>query len=1128
MKLTRYLAVVVIVGLTCAVGWSQRLDGTLRGTVVDPSGAVVVGATVTASNQQTGATQSTKTRSAGTYVFPNMLVGPYTVVVEAPSFQKYERKNVQVLPNQVVTADARLTLGSEATTVEVLGGAETVQTTTSQISNDFGARVVSDLPSPGLGGGPLNLALLAPNTTTQGAGVLGEGGSIGGARPRLNSFNIDGVDDNRVDVTGHTTEVIPEAVADFNLVTNMFTAEIGHSAGGQFNIITRSGSNEWHGAAWGYNNNRNFNAMDNLEKQALEDPTTCFGGCPRRIDENRTGAMLGGPILKNRLFIFGAYQFSNLGLAGTPGVLQSAPTPEGLATLNSLAANDQVRAVLAQMPTIGTQTGSAVVNGTSIPIGTFQPTAPNYQNEHDFNINVDANVANHQFRWRFLYNRARSPWVNPDTPLPQFTGATALDARKVLFTDAWSVTDTIVNEFRLSYSRFNQGFTVPTEFENFPNVKIDELGLNIGPEGNSPQSGIQNTYQIGDSITLVRGKHTIKFGPEFRKWIAPSDFLPRARGEWDYSSLESLINDVVPDGLNGALRGAGRSTFDGNQHAIYGFVQDDWKVTPGLTLNLGLRYEWYSNPKDVKTQELNTISNIPGIQAFPEIANLPREWIFREPKTDKNNFMPRVGFAWDPTGAGKWAVRGGFGISFDVTPQNFPLLQLPPQLQSEQNPDITCGLSGAPAWCTTGTGFLSGGGLRSENVPPTTAEEARLLSQGIILDAVQPKVMTWTLGVQRELFRDTSLELRYLGTRSTSLPVQARLNTISAFQAGLDPLPMFFNASEVPTTIAGGSRLVDFENFVPFRFPEFTLMTSFPAIGGSIYHAGSADFHHRFSRGLMFRANYTWAKNIDDSTNELFSSVVNPRRPSDWGNMRLDRGPSVLDIRHKFAMHWVWDVPRLPTDNGFLQRLLHGWQWTGNYLAQTGQPVTILADEDANNNADAAGDRATINPNGVGNTATGIGSFVCAGAGGATSVVSVDVGCPGGSAQVAGYVAADPNARYVQTGFGSLSNLGRNSFRSPGINIWNMGALKNTSITERFSIQFRAEAFNVFNHRNFSLAQPSVFQTGSIIGTVNNSLSTTYSNIASALAPETAGLFLNPKQFTGGSRIMTLGVKLIW
>ena len=192
-------------------------------------------------------------------------------------------------------------------------------------------------------GSPLNLALLAPNTTTQGAGVLGEGGSIGGARPRMNSFSIDGVDDNRIDVTGHVSEVIPEAVEDFNLVTNLFSAELGHSAGGQFNIITKSGTNTWHGTAWGFNVNRDFNAMDNLEKgSGLTSP--------RRFDFNRVGADIGGPLIQNKLFIYGAYQRLWEGLASA-AVEQQAPTAEGLALLNGLAASDAVRNVLQQFPT---------------------------------------------------------------------------------------------------------------------------------------------------------------------------------------------------------------------------------------------------------------------------------------------------------------------------------------------------------------------------------------------------------------------------------------------------------------------------------------------------------------------------------------------------------------------------------------------------------------------------------------------------------------------------------------------------------------------------------------------------------------------------------------------------------
>src|SRR4029077_5377671 len=584
---------------------------------------------------------------------------------------------------------------------------------------------------------------------------------------------------------------------DFNLVTNMFSAELGHSAGGQFNIVTKSGTNDWHGSFWEFNNNRNFNAMDNLEKDSGLN-------APRRIDRNRAGADIGGPLIPDRLFIYGAYQFSSTGLAAA-GTQQVAPTAEGLVLLNSMAAYDNVRNIFSQFPTAPiANKPPEIVNGVSIPLGTFQPAAPSFLNQNHFNINAELNLDRHQVRGRFLYDRQRSPNVNPETPLAQFTGNLGADSRKVILTDIWAISPRVINDFRLSYSRFVQAYTVPGQFSNFPNAKVGTLGLNVGPQGESPQSYTQNNYQVLNNISIVKAAHTIKLGPEYRRWIAPSNFLPRERGEWDYTDLRELVNDLVPNGENSALRGAGSGRFNGNQHAIYGFIQDDWKVTPRLTLNLGLRYEWTSNPADVKLQILNAISTLPGV------------FDFREPTTDTNNFMPRIGFSWAPTASGLWVIRGGFGVSYDVTPQNFPLLGLPPQLQTEQSPDIPCRLPNPPAWCATGTGFLAGGGLRQVNVPPATQGEARAATQGIILDQVQPKVLTWTLGVQRELMKNTSLELRYLGTRATQLPVQARINTISAFTAGLQPLPTFFGPSQVPATIVGGSRLADFVNFSPF------------------------------------------------------------------------------------------------------------------------------------------------------------------------------------------------------------------------------------------------------------------------------------------------------------------------
>jgi hypothetical protein len=647
----------------------------------------------------------------------------------------------------------------------------------------------------------------------------------------------------------------------------------------------------------------------------------------------------------------------------------------------------------------------------------------------------------------------------------------------------------------------------------------------------APQGYAQNVYQWVDNISYIRGKHTFKFGVEARKYIAPTNSLPRARGEWDYASLSQFINDFVPTGANGALRGAGSGSVAENYNAFYWFVQDDWKITPRLTLNLGLRYEYSGVPRDENLQAINGISDDPALGL-----------LFRAPKPDINNFAPRLGFAWDPRGNGKWAVRGGAGLAYDVIPNNFAINSLPPQLQSEQNPGLTCALAGAPQWCATfnaanptnptaGQGFLQFGGLLQINVPPVTQADARAATQSFIPNQISPKVITWTLGVQHELFRNSSVEVRYVGTRSLELPVQQRLNSASAFDpnvagGGIAPLPTFISPSDVPAVVVSpASTLQSFDNFNPLPLSGDGFLgsvTTFPSIGSGIYHAGSVDFIHRFARGIYLRANYTFSKDIDNATNELFSSLVNPRRAQDGLDFAAERGLSALDIRHKFALSFLYEIPNVQTDHAFLKGLAHGWEWGGTYLAESGQPVTPLSGVDSNDNGDSAGDRTIINPAGVGPTGSTV-NFVCnAGAGGATSIVTDPSTCGiGDDSNIVGYVAADPTARFIQAGVGAKANAGRDTVSTPGLNIWNMSLLKNTKLSERFLLQFRAETYNTFNHRNFSIGLPT--NNGTIDQNTNaNPLSSGYIFVTSG------NLFLNNHQFNGGSRTMQLGLRLVW
>jgi carboxypeptidase family protein len=1135
--------------LVASLAQAQRLDGTLRVTVTDKTGGTVEGARVTVTNEATNVSTTATASSAGTYVFPSLLVGSYRVTVEKDGFKKSVSKGVAVESNQVAEATALLEIGDVSAVVEVEAGAEVVKVESSELSATFSGRVANELPLGTLGGDVKELAVLAPNTTSQPGGVLGSGGSVGGGRPRFNGFSVDGVDDNRQDVNGPIQPVIQESVAEFTLLTNQFSAEYGHSAAGQFNTVTKSGTNNWHGSGWEYNRNRKYNAADNQQRQRFEQALAA-GQRPSdardRFDYNRAGASAGGPILKNRLFIFGAYEFQNNGLAASsPSVI--LPTAAGLATLQGLAADQQVKDLLSQFPTAPGQDAcnpgpcTTLVNGQNIPVGTFQAIAPIFTNQHDFIVNTDLVLGTHRLSGRFLFDRFRAPDFNQFQPQSQFLGTNASDARKVILADAWTVSSSIVNDLHAAYSRLNgPNLVVPTNFKTFPNVEIDGLGINTGPESLAPQGYGQNLYQLSDAMTLIKGKNTVKFGVEYREWISPTVNLPRARGEWDYANFQQFINDEVPTGLNGALKNVGSGSFSANAYGIYGFVQDDVKVTPRLVLNLGLRYEFNSVPRDEALQALDAIADDPARGLF-----------FRAPKADKNNFAPRFGFAWDPRGNGKWAVRGGAGYAYDVTPVNFASNQPPPQFQFENNPNLTCQIAPTTAWCPsfnnpsdgTGKGFLAGGGL-SPFISPSDQATARAITQGLNVDVTEPKILTWTLSVQHEVAKNTAVEVRYLGTHAVSLPVQKRLNEMSAFDpafpgGALTPLPTYLSASavpaQVPVTSERRSAFVNVENnglFQPLAADGFfSVFTTFPPIGQSIYHAGSVDIIHRFNRGLYFRANYTFAKNIDNATNELFSSRVNPRRSQDANNFRDERGRSALDINHKLAISFVYDLPQLNVQNAFAKGALHGWEFTGFYIAQTGQPVTVLSGTDSNANGNSAGDRAILNSAGQGLTGSGV-NFVCVDGAGNTSVSETTALC-GGSANIVGYALAPPtigpntgivtpNARFVQAGLGAKANVGRNTVGTPGLNIWNLALIKNTKISERFGVQFRLETFDTFNHRNFSLGLPS--NNGAVDQVTNpNPLSTTYTFVT---AGPTA--FLNAHQFNGGSRTMELGLKLTW
>lgn len=1140
---------------------AQAFYGQLTCIVEDDQGGTIPGATVTIRNEKTGETRHQISTSAGTVIFPNLMVGTYTMTVELTGFKKYERSGVNLRSNTNVDVKARLSVGTVAEVITVLGGSELVKTTSSQLEGaTFDSRQIVDLPvyDPALTGDVTNFAVLAPGVGTQPGGVSGWGGVIGGNRPRNNSFVVDGLDNNDPDVTGPVATPIQDSVAEFQLITNQFSAEFGHSTAGQFITTTKSGTNELHGGFWEYNINRHYLSLDNLTRATASDDPDFE---KPRFDNNRFGGNIGGPIARDKLFFYGAYEYQNLTQAGSSATEILAPTAAGLATLQALAANPatgvsaiNVGILRDHVPTTGSATDTALVfnqqTGQFVPVelGALAATTPNFLRTHVAQFNLDGQVsADHRVSLRGFYSKLGSILAGA-LPTEEFNSNVNVKTKRGTLSWVWTPRSNVINEFRGGYTEQVDERPVdlpaaPGASDIFGNYALDDIGLEVGPQSNYPQTGSVSTLQIGNTTTWISGSHNFKIGGEFRHLESSSQFLPRARGEYRYESLDQFVRDRLPTGL--ALRGVGSPAFLGDRNAFYGFIQDSWRITPRLTLDIGVRYEFTQVAKDSARQAENAISNVdirnerdaagqvifnsltPTHQALL-LAEFPDGRVdFRKPNSDTNNIGPRVGFAWDINGDGRSSLRGGFGIAHDVFFGNLPLLQLPPQAQVETNTDIACSLTPRPGWCAlppdqvgaSTAGFVATGALPSAIDPTTSVDRdaARGSTGAYMPDEVAPETYTWSLSYQRQLGNDFVVEARYIGTRGRYLPVQRRAN------AGITnpvALPVFATPQEaLSQNYSGAPNLAQHQAaqvglLEPYGF--LGTVTTFSPVGNSTYHGGSISLSRRFRSGFAFNVNYTLSRAEDNSENELFTSVINPRRPDDYWDIDSNSGLSGLHKPHKFVTAWQWELTKSA------HRLLGGWVFNGTFIYESGQALTIQSARDQNGDFDATGDRAWLNSANDNNLGTDT-SFVCF-SGGQTFISGTAGGC-GGAAGIVGYVANDPNARWVRGREGAQRGVGlvksdRGAVLGPGpIHTVNLGLYKNTRLGGT-TLRIGVACNNCTNTPSFALG------TGAA-----NQLTTVASGNRAFVTPGTPQ-FLDQTIFSGGlgsapyQRIIQLEAKL--
>jgi hypothetical protein len=1006
----------------------QAIDGDVVGAIYDPSGAVVPGATVELLNQATGIKNATQSGADGTYRFSNVLIGSYTVTVNAPNSAAAALKDVTVELNKTATVNFSLHLPTLSTTVEVAQAAVLLDTTTAQITSTYDQTLASELTMAASSTyGVLNLALLSAGVAGSGGIGSGTGPSVGGQRPRNNTFTIEGVDNNRKDITGPVAFVPNDAVAEFTVLQNQFSAEFGRSAAGQFNTVIKNGTNELHGTLYEYFQNRNLDAVDQAfaRKGILSNP---------RFDFNRLGGALGGPVRRNKLFYYGLFEYNPVGFASTVSSNILAPTAGAYATLAGIPGVSQTNlGVLKQyLPAAATASDSTTVAGVNIPIGVSPNVAPSYYNYYDWLTSIDYSISDRdQLRGRYVSNYLNQ--IDTGANLPAFYSPRLTNSKVTSISEFHSFRSNLLNELRLAYNRYNSDTTVPNAtfpgLSAFPNIVIGaDLGVQIGPDSTAPQANVQNIYQLADNLSWVKGKHDIKIGFDLRDMIAASTFVQYQRGDYEYSFLETYLLDQVPDYK--VQRAAGTKPYSGNSTSFYAFVNDNWRISRNLTVNVGLRYEYNGVSQSMKEFSLNSVANVPGVLSF------------FAPQAQKANFAPRIGFAYSPGHQATTSIRGGFGIGYDAPFDNVGLNTRPPQATS-----VITSVPNTP-------GFLANGGISGSMLPPNpTLAQLRQGTTAWLPNQELGYAETWNLGVEHQFAKDYTLEVRYIGTRGVHLLVQTELNRLAAVTS-TNFLPTYMQRpsqatlDSLPVTLTQ-LKAIPINPFAPYGFTG--IITSYEPNGNSLYNGLATELKKRLSRNLLLQAAYTWSHTMDDSTAEINTTALTPRRPQDFGNMTGEWSTSALDRRHRATLTWLYETPWFSKDkNRLLRGVLGNYQVSGTYIVESPEYVTPQSAVDANLNGDTATDRTIVNVNGV----PGTGSTVTA--------------LKNTAGQTVAYVANNPSAQYIAAGQGAWANAGRNTLATPRINNWDATFSKSILFRERMKLQVHADLFNAFNHPQYT------------------------------------------------------------
>src|SRR6266481_5690674 len=1080
MKLPRVPSLLLTLVFTFVLMFAPTVSasptGSITGFVKDPSGSMISGGKLTLTNMSTNAKLEAESDGNGGFQFLQLAPAMYSLQVESTGFKRVVIDNIVVQVDQITHLEPSLQVGSVAETIEVSGGAiPLLESDRSTLSNVVDSQVISNMPLNARQ--YLDLALLTPGVLPSSAGTQGGGFNVAGARSQSNVFLLDGVSNIDTQINSALGNFrITDGVQEFAVQTSVATAEFGRGTGGQVSIVTKSGTNQFHGTVFEYLRNSVLDAADFFtnKSHAKKNP----------LHRNQYGGTLGGPILKNRMFLFLSYE----------GFRQIAPTVSS-----------------ARVPTDAER--ASVTDPISRSLLKFWPAAnftPSPGSNNNFIANVSAATFDETGLAKVDYNFSErdhltARWAQYGgtllTPgaLPSLGGngnSPASDSGVIDYTHTFS--PRLLHEVRFGFSRNKTFITVQDSGFNAAKIFVDSSGkplpgivdgsknqldsglptigitgfAPLGSTSNLPQGRITNTYEIFDNMSLIApfgaSRHSWRWGVHARREDARRFLDGSARGQFSFSNFA----DFAAGRVNSATLLFGSTLAYWQRYPWDVYWQDTYKVKDNFTLNYGVRYEYPSAIHQVRNQATNFIPGVGPVLlgsnkvlAIDTTKSGPASLFFTQaPSTlsdsgvnaDKNNFAPVIGFAYTPRfassvfGNDKTVFRGGFRVGYDEIFNNIPAnmaLNAPFNLTTTQ-----------VAFTTQPGKFSYAVGL-NQNVPLVknigkpnqvglvglSAEDQNLRSSYIY---------QYSLGIQRQLGSAFSVEVDYQGS--------------TAHKLGL------FIDQNQPTVVVNNPALRGNQapNTQIFPNPFFGTIGTGVDIGNSNYSSAVATARYQGHRGIYFEGSYTIGKSIDDGSS-FFGSTGERAGLDDRNNLAADRGPSSFDIRHRAVFSYVVDLPVGPGhrllgwNNGVNRQVFGGWQISGNTSIQSGTPFTVF-----NSSADFSGfNQFNDRPDVIG-----------------TGPLHQD--------------NSNPDAAFDKTYFSSLTTnphpgrlgtSGRNQYYGPGLQNWNFATSKLFPLhTERVHLRFRADFFNLFNHTNF--ANPVMTQSsgnfGKITATVGSATAT--------------------------------------